>query len=175
MVLFRSKKWYVVENKFFDSSSSIFAFVAATQLCRSATRMKTPGGVRYVACHVQVVLLLSFLGPPWCQKCSNCCALGCSEAVSFGCVCLSHVSGWLRCSLWFHLECLAICGVGSGDPLRPVSKLERRQVASTRHSATGCRRVMHAGSCSEGREPVARVHMQMDIIWGFQNKKARSW
>ena len=52
-------------------------------------------GVRYVACHVQVVSLLSFLGPPWCQWCSDWSALGCSATVASGCVCSSLVSGWL--------------------------------------------------------------------------------
>ena len=80
---------------FFASSSVIIAFVATRQLCRSAIQTKTPCGVRYVACHVQVVLLLSFLGPPWSQRCSDRCALGGSATVTFGCVCSSHVSGWL--------------------------------------------------------------------------------
>ena len=44
--------------------STQLAFVADTQLCKSEIRTKTPCGVRYVACHVQVALLLSFLGPP---------------------------------------------------------------------------------------------------------------
>ena len=77
------------------SSSSIIAFVADAQFCRSAPRKNTPCGVRYVACHVLVALLLSFLGPPWSQWCSDWCALGCSAAVAFGCICSSHVSGWL--------------------------------------------------------------------------------
>ena len=54
----------------FASSSSIIAFVADTQLCTSAIRTNTPCGARYVACHAQVELLLSFLGPPWSQWCS---------------------------------------------------------------------------------------------------------
>ena len=37
-------------------------FVADTQLCISAIRTKSPCGVKYVACHVHVALLLSFLG-----------------------------------------------------------------------------------------------------------------
>ena len=76
-------------------SSSIIAFVADTQLCCSGTRTNTPCGVRNVACCVQVALLLSFLGLPWSQWCSGWCALGCSATVAFGCVCSSHVSGWL--------------------------------------------------------------------------------
>ena len=40
--------------------------------------------------------LLSFLGPPWSQWCSDWCAVCCSAAVAIGCVCLSHVSGWQR-------------------------------------------------------------------------------
>ena len=117
------------------------------QLCRSATRTNTPCGVRHVASHVQVALLLSFLCSPWCQWCSDWCALGCSAAVAAGCFCLSHVSGWLnwlRCSLEFHLECLAFSRVGSGDTLWPVRTLERRQVVSSRHSATSGRHVMRA-------------------------------
>ena len=92
-VSFDGKNWCVVF--FFASSSVIVAFVATKQLCRSAIRTNTPCGVRYVACHVQVALLLSFLGPPWSQWCSDCCALGCSAAVAFGCVCSSYVCGWL--------------------------------------------------------------------------------
>ena len=62
-----------------------------------------------------------------------------------------HVSGWLRCSLWFHLICHTFCSVGSGDTLWPSRTLERRQVVSTQHSPTSGRRVMRARSCSDGR------------------------
>ena len=58
----------------FASSASIFAFVATKQHHRGAIRTNTPCGVRYVACHVQVALWLTFLGPPWCQWCSEWCA-----------------------------------------------------------------------------------------------------
>ena len=69
-----------------------------------------------------------------------------------------HVSGWLtllRCSLWFHLECLAFCSVGSGDTLWPARTLERKQVVSTRHSAasgqgasgTGANAVVKKSTC----------------------------
>ena len=80
----------------FSCSSSIIELVATKQLCRPAIRTNTPCGVRYVACHVQVALLLSFLAPPWSQWCSDWCALCCPAAVGFGCVCLSHVSGSVR-------------------------------------------------------------------------------
>ena len=80
---------------FFPGSASNVAFVAGTQLCRSATRTNIPCDVRCVACHVQVAILLSYLGPPWCQWCSDWGALGCSAAVTFGCASSSHVSGWL--------------------------------------------------------------------------------
>ena len=101
----------------FASSSVIIAFVATRQLCRSAIRTNTPCGVRQVACHVQVVSLLSFLGPPWCQWCSDWCALGCSAAVAFGCVCSSHVSGWLTSVEVFAvippgMSCFQSCWVG---------------------------------------------------------------
>ena len=109
--LFRSK-W-----PFFASSSSMIAFVATKQQRRSAIRTKTPCGVRYAACHVQVALLLSFLGPPWSQWRSDWCALGCSAAVAFGCVCLSHVSGWLMLVEVFAViplgvSCFLSCRVG---------------------------------------------------------------
>ena len=98
-----SQKWYVSVCSikkvvccgyfsFFGRSSSINAFVADTQLCRAAIRTNPPCGVRYVACLVQVALLLSFLDPPWCRWCSDWCALGFSAAAAFGCVCLSRVS-----------------------------------------------------------------------------------
>ena len=90
------------------SSSTSIACIAATQHCRSGIRTNTPCGVRYVTCHAQVALLLSFLGPPWCQWCSDCYGLYCSAAVAFGCVCLSHVSGWLRL-----VEVFAVLPVGA--------------------------------------------------------------
>ena len=98
----------------FASSSSISAFAATKQLCRSAIRTNTPCGVRYVACHVQVAPVLSFLGPPWSQRCSEWCAPGCSAAVAFGCVCLSHISGWLTSVEGFavvppRVSCLLSC------------------------------------------------------------------
>ena len=75
--------------------------------------------------------------------------------MAFGCVCLSHVSGWARCSLQFHLECLPFCRVGSGDTLSYDRTLERRQVASSRLqvAAASCAH----GSCFGGREPMAWV------------------
>ena len=104
---------------FLASSSSITAFVAAKQLC---------------ACHVQVALLWLFLGLPWCQVMFPtrsrlfCCS-------GFGCVCLSHVSVWLRLVEVFAVvpfECRALCRVGSGDTLLPLG---RKQVVSSRHHA----------------------------------------
>ena len=111
------------------------AFVATTQLCRSAIRPNTPCGVRDVACHVQLAFVLSLLGPPWCQWCSGWCARGCSAAVAFGWVCLSHVSGWfrlLRCSLWLHLKCLAFCRVRG---YRVARGNVGAQAGCSRHSA----------------------------------------
>ena len=99
---------------FFASSSSIIAFVAATQLCRSTIPTNTPCGVRYVACHVQVALLLWFLGPPWCQWCSDRCALGCSAAVAFGCV-LFVARLWLVeviAAVPHGVSCFLSCRVG---------------------------------------------------------------
>ena len=107
----------------------------------------TPCGVSNVACHEQVALLLSFLGPPWCQWCSDWCALGCSAAVAFGCVRLSHVGGWLRLVEVFAavppgVSCFLSCR--SGNTLWPVGTLGSQQHVSTRHSATSGRRVMRA-------------------------------
>ena len=100
---------------FWGSLSLIIAFVADTQqLRRSALRTNTPCGVRYVACHAQVALLLSFLGLPWC---SDWYAVGCSATVAFGCLCSSHVSGWLTLVEVFGVvplgvSCFLSCGVG---------------------------------------------------------------
>ena len=92
-------------------------FFPVHQKSWSATRTNAPCGVRYVACHVQVVLLLLFLGPPWCRWCSNWCALGCSATVANGCVCSSHVSGWLTSVKVFAavplgVSCFLSCWVG---------------------------------------------------------------
>ena len=62
-------------------------------------------GVRYVACRVQVASLLSFLGPPWCQRCL------------VARVCSSHVSGWLTsvevfAAVPLGVSCLLSCWVG---------------------------------------------------------------
>ena len=150
---------------FFDCPSSIIAFVADTQLCRSATRTNTPCGVRYVACHVQVALLWSFLGPPWSQWCSDWCALGCSAAVAFGCVCFSHVSGWLTLIEVFAVvpPWSVLLSVVSGR-VTLCGPLERWGAGSLFHrgirlqaAAASCAHV----SCSGGREPVAWVQMQL--------------
>ena len=101
----------------FASSSVFVAFVATRQLSRSAILTNTPCGVRDVACRVQVVLLLSFLGPPWCQRCSDWCGLGCSATAALGCVCSSHVSGWLTsvevfAAVPLGVSCFVSCWVG---------------------------------------------------------------
>ena len=51
-VVFYQKVACCVFSHVFVSSSSIIAFVATRQLCRSATRTNTPCGVIYVCCHV---------------------------------------------------------------------------------------------------------------------------
>ena len=169
---FRQTRWYVVVFFFFANSSVITAFVADTTL---QIGTNTPYGVRYVACHVQVALL-SFLGPSWSQLCSDWYALGCSAGAAFGCVCLSHVSGWLRCSLQFHFECIVFCRAGSGDTLWPVRTLERRQVVSSRHPATSGRRVIRARlvlwrSGASGMGAYA-VDKKSTFFWCQENKSA---
>ena len=115
--------------------------------------------VRYVACHVQVAPLLSFQGPPWCQWCSDWCALGCSAAVAFGCVCLSHISGWLRLVQVFDvvpLGVFAFCRVGSGDTLWPVRTLG--------HSDTSGRRVIDfSGVKKHTRQSVSTRHLPLHV------------
>ena len=118
---------------FFASSSVINAIVATRQLCRSAIRTNTRC-VRYVAW--RMAFLLSFLGPLWCQWCSDWCALGCSAAVAFDCV-WSLVSGWLT-SVEMTTWSVSLSDVlGSGNTLWSVRRtLGHRQVVSSRHSAT---------------------------------------
>ena len=146
--VFSTKKWYVV---LFASSSAIIAFVADIELCRTAVRTSTLCGVRRVACHVQVTLLLSFLGPP--RWCSDWCALGCAAAVACGCVCLSHVAGWLT-----SVEVFAVpVGVGSGILCGPLErlcagKLLRRGIRLQAAAASYAHSLF-----SGGREPEAWV------------------
>ena len=118
--------------------------LAATALARhEATVINSKSslwcGVRYSACHVVLV-----------------------ETAFMVSMALRLLHSWLSCSngfwlrlfiarFWFDLKCLALRRVGSGDTLWPVGTLERRQVVSTQHSATGSRRVMRARCCSEGR------------------------
>ena len=143
--IFRSKSG-MLWSLFFASSQVFIAFVATRQLCRSAIRTNTPCGVRYVACHVQVALLLSFLGPPWCQWCSDWCALGCSATVAFGCVCSSHVSGWLTsvevfAAVPLGVSCFLSCWVGGYF----VARWNVGAQAGCFIAAFGaCRRVMRA-------------------------------
>ena len=155
------KKWYVV-FPIFCSSSSIVELVADTQLCRSALRTNTPCGVRNVACHVQVALLSSFLGPPWCQWCSDWCALGCSATVAFGCVCSSHVSGWLTLVEVFAVvplgvSCFLSCWVGGYF----VARQNVGAQAGCFIAAFGYRRRPRHARTSRVLEPVAWVQMQL--------------
>ena len=162
----------------FASSPSNIAFVATKQFCRSAVRTRTPCGVRYVACHVQVALLFSFLGPPVCQWCSDWRALGCSAVVAFDCVCLSHVSGWLRMfevsAVPLGVSCFSVVsgrGILCGPPERwGAGRLFSRGIRPQLAAET----CAHA-SCSTGREPL--VWMQIQLIgnrqfWCFQNERA---
>ena len=144
-----------------SSSSSIIASVADTQLCRSAIRTNTPCGVRYVACHVQVPLLWSFLGPPGSRWRSDWCALGCSVGVACGCVCLSHVSGCVTLdevfavvTTWSVLHSVVSCrGILCG-PLERLcaGKLLRRGIRLQAAAASYAHSLF-----SGGREPEAWV------------------
>ena len=79
-------------------------------------------GVRFVACHVQVALLWSFLALHGCQRCSDWYALGWSEAVAFGCVCSSHVSGMTSVEVFaavpLGVSCFRSCRVGGCSVVR---------------------------------------------------------
>ena len=79
---------------FFGTSSSIIAFCRRHTILQIGTTHEYTCGVRYVACHVQVALLLSFLGPPLCEWCWDWCALDCSATVAFGC---AFSSGEILC------------------------------------------------------------------------------
>ena len=122
---------------FFANSSAIIAFVATQHLCRSAVCTKTPCGVKYVACHVQVAFLLSCLSPPWCQWRPDWSALGGSATVAFGLrlfvarFWLADVGSGVRCkSTWSVLLSVV---AGPGDTLWPVRTSGRKQVVSSRH------------------------------------------
>ena len=150
------KKWYVVFF-IFAGSSSIIAFVADTKLCKSAIRTNTLCGVKYVACHVQVALL------PWSQWCSDWCALSCSAAVAFGCVCLSHVSGWVTLiavfavvTTWSVLLSVVSGGRILRGPLKSWGAGRLFHGIRLQAAAASCAHV----SCSGGREQVAWVQMQ---------------
>ena len=91
---FSTKKVECCGFALFAGSSSIIPFAASAQLCRSTIRTNTPCGVRYVACHVQAALSLSFLGPPWSQWCSDRCALGVLQQwLSVASVCRTFMVG----------------------------------------------------------------------------------
>ena len=150
-------KWYAVFFQLFASPSSIIVFVATKQLRKSAIRMNTPSGVRYVACHVQVALLLCF----WALL--SVVPIGASFVLQqgFGCVCLSHVSGWLRLVEVFAVvplgvSCFLSCRVrGCFVACKNVGAQ-----ASRPHWATGGTSCADVG-CSGRREPVAWVQMQL--------------
>ena len=80
-----------------------------------ARRHRAVSDMLHVTCKWRY--FLSFLGPPWSQWCSDWCALGGSAIVAFGCVCSSHVSGWLMSVEVFAVVPLAVscflsCWVG---------------------------------------------------------------
>ena len=82
------------------------------QLKKSLSR-----GVRYVACHVQVALLLSFLALHGVSGVPLGALLVVLQQLAFGCVCSSHVSGWLTSVEVFAVvplgvSCFLSCWVG---------------------------------------------------------------
>ena len=150
---------------FFARSSSIIVFVADTQLCRMAIRTNTPCGVRYVACHAQAALLLSFLGLHGLCVVPIGALLVVLQQWLFGCVCL--------CSTWSVLLS-AVSGPGI-----LCGPLERRGADTLIHGGIRPRTAVAScahGSCSGGREQVAWVHMlssrKRHVFCSFQNKRA---
>ena len=97
--------------------------------------------------------------------CSDWCALGCSATVVLGCVCSSHVSGWLTSVEVFAVvplgvSCFLSCWVGRilCGPLErwDAGRLFHRGIR-IQAAAASCAHV----SCSGGREPVVWVQMQL--------------
>ena len=99
---------------FFANALQIFAFVVAEQLLQICNTHD----VRYVALRMQMALLLSFLGPPWWQWCSDWCALGCSATVASGVASVRRTfCGWLASDEVFAAvplgsACFLSCWVG---------------------------------------------------------------
>ena len=155
-------------------------FVATPPLCRSTIRTKAraPSDMLPVTC--KWCYCLSFLGPSMVSVVFRVVRSWwfCNGGFWLR-VCSSHISGWLhrlRCSLQFHLECLALCRVGSGETLWPVGTLGRRQVVSSRPSDTGGHRVTRArlvfwrsGASGIGVSAVDRT----STFWGVFTVSAR--
>ena len=82
--------------------------------------------------------------------------------------CRTHVSGWLWCSLWFHLECLAFCRVGIlCGPLELWRTQVVRGIRPPRHARTA--RVLEAGTQWHG------CNCSRKEIEFFQIKRAAWW
>ena len=112
-------------------------------VCRNTTTLQI-GNTREHTVRRQICCLSRASGvfvvvssPPWRQWCSDWCALGCAAIVAFGCVCSSHVSGWLRLDV-FGSVLLSV--VSCREIL--CGPLERRGARSLFH--TSGRRVMRA-------------------------------
>ena len=131
---------------FFANSSVIIAFVPTQQHCRSAIRTKTPCGVRYVFCHVQVAFLLSRLSPPWCQWCSDWSALGCSATMALvlrlfvARFWLADVDCGVRCSS-IGVSCFLSCW-GAGKLFRRGIRTQAAAASCPHVSYCGCRELV---------------------------------
>ena len=118
-------------------------------------------------------------GPPWCQWCSDWCALGCSAAVAFG-LRLFVARFWLAevGEVFAAVRVLLSVVLGRGILCVP---LERWGAGRWFHQGIQLQAAAASRahvSCSGGREPVASVQMQLTRnrhFWGCsQNKGARS-
>ena len=110
---------------------------------------KLDGGISLSSCHLlsrflacraralliaslQVASLLLFLGPPWSSRCSD-------ATMAFGCVCSTHVSGWLT-----SVEVFAVIPLGLSCFLSALERWSAQAGCFIAHSDASGRRVMRA-------------------------------
>ena len=166
---FSTRKWYVVFFSFFCS------FILNHCVCRRHTTLQI-GDTHEYTVRRQICCLSRASGvivvPLWSQWCADWCALGCSAAVAFGCVFLSHISGWLTLVEVFAVVptwSVLLSVVSGREKLRgPLERWGAGRLfhRGTRRRVTRARLVFwRSGASGMGANAV-------DFFWCFENKRA---
>ena len=135
-------------------------FISNHVVCRNQTTLQIGNTHEYtvrrqICClsRANGVIVVSS-GPDWC-------ALGCSAPEGFGCVCSSHVSGWLT---WGYVVALQNVGAQTG---RSIDAIGQRRPPRTERTS----RALKVGSQWHGCKC---SWLEIDKIWSAFKKKKKN-